>query len=78
MEEHTTEGLAAAGIHPPEGHGGRSIPSLDQLPAPMRPIVQAAYGDGIAEIFLAGAPFAFFALVLCLLIRERALRETTS
>ena len=78
VEEHTTEGLAAAGIHPPEGHGGRSIPSLDQLPAPMRPIVQAAYGDGIAEIFLAGAPFAFFALVLCLLIRERALRETTS
>ncbi|WP_199923762.1 MFS transporter, partial [Streptomyces cellulosae] len=51
-----------------------SIPDVDRLPGPLRTVVESAYGHGIADIFLCGAPFALVALVFCAFIREAPLR----
>ena len=42
----------------------------------MRSIVQHAYGQGVAEIFLAAAPFALIAFLITLFIKEKALRTS--
>ena len=62
---------AAAGLG-----GGGGIPNLAILPAPVRTVVESGYGDGIADVFLYAAPFAFVAFVLTLFIKEVALRTS--
>ncbi|MFI9580903.1 MDR family MFS transporter [Streptomyces sp. NPDC052236] len=56
------------------GTGGGSIPDLDRLPAPIRTVMESAYGHGVADIFLYAAPLALIALLVTLFIREVALR----
>ncbi|MFI6933752.1 MFS transporter [Streptomyces sp. NPDC050287] len=51
-----------------------SIPDVAHLPGPLRTVVESAYGHGIADIFLCGAPFALVALVFCAFIKEVPLR----
>jgi MFS family permease len=64
-----TDGLA--GIGAPAGSGGGSrIPDLDTLPAEVRLVVESAYGQGVADIFLVAAPLGLVALVAVLLLRE--------
>ena len=43
--------------------GGGTIPKLDDLPAPVRTVVEQAYGQGIGEIFLIALPLAIIGLI---------------
>jgi hypothetical protein len=70
-----TEGLAAAGIPVAGGTAGASMDLVD-MPAPVREIMRAAYGDATAEVFLISAVVAVVALVSVLFIKERPLRRT--
>ncbi|MEU9250844.1 MDR family MFS transporter [Streptomyces sp. NPDC048270] len=57
------------------GTGGGAIPDLDKLPAPIRTVIEAAYGHGVGDVFLYAAPTALLALLLCLFIKEVALKS---
>ncbi|MEH3075246.1 MAG: hypothetical protein PGN11_00970 [Quadrisphaera sp.] len=73
-----TSSLTEAGVDPSQlgaaGSGG--VPVLSQIPQPVRTLVQAAYGDGIADIFLTAAPFALLSLLFVLFFKETALRTS--
>ncbi|MFB4423123.1 MFS transporter [Streptomyces sp. QL37] len=56
------------------GTGGGGIPNLDALPAPLRTVMEVAYGHGVADVFLYAAPAALVAFVLTLFIKEVALK----
>ncbi|MFF3754142.1 MFS transporter [Streptomyces sp. NPDC002018] len=56
------------------GTGGGAIPDLDTLPAPLRTVMEAAYGHGVGDVFLYSAPAALVALLLTLFIKEVALK----
>ncbi|MBC3760385.1 MDR family MFS transporter [Quadrisphaera oryzae] len=69
--------LQAAGVDPAAagsvaGSGG--VPVLAEIPQPVRTVVQTAFGDGIADIFLVAAPFALLALLFVVFFKETALR----
>ncbi|MYY17684.1 MULTISPECIES: MFS transporter [unclassified Streptomyces] len=80
VTQYVKDGLADLG---PEGaafgHGGTGgggIPDLDKLPAPFRTVMEAAYGHGVADVFLYAAPAALLAFLLTLFIKEVALRTS--
>ncbi|MET4095007.1 MFS transporter [Arthrobacter sp. UYCu712] len=75
VKELATEGLAAAGIPVSGGSAGASL-DLQDMPAPVREIMRAAYGDATAEIFLISAIIGIVALVAILFIKEQPLRRT--
>ncbi|MFF9688086.1 MFS transporter [Streptomyces sp. NPDC014623] len=56
------------------GTGGGGIPDLDALPAPLRTVMEVAYGHGVADVFLYAAPAALVAFILTLFIKEVALK----
>lgn len=67
------KGLAAIGIDPSAlgGTGGTSrLPDLTTLPAPVRTVVEQAFGDAVADLFLLAAPIALVSLVTVLLMKE--------
>jgi MFS family permease/protocatechuate 3,4-dioxygenase beta subunit len=65
------DGLADLGIHAGAlGGNGNGVPDVDKLPEPIRTVVERAYGDGIADIFLVAVPVAAVALLLVLFIKE--------
>jgi len=74
VTQKVTEGLVALGID--AGHTTGSIPSLDQLPAPVRAIYETAFGEATGHLFLVAAPFALLALICITFIREVPLRTT--
>ncbi|MHB9759937.1 MFS transporter [Streptomyces sp. BYX5S] len=55
---------------------GSSLPDMSMLPGPIRNWLEAAYGAGIADIFLYAAPIAFLAFLFTLFIKEVPLRTT--
>ncbi len=57
------------------GTGGGGIPDLDKLPAPIRTVMESAYGHGVGDVFLYSAPFALLAFVVTLFIKEVALKS---
>ncbi len=59
------DGFAKLGINPggATGGGGSALPDLDELPPPVRTVVESAYGHGIGDIYLYAAPVALLALV---------------
>jgi EmrB/QacA subfamily drug resistance transporter len=65
-----TNGLAAAGVDPATGGGSSQVPSVADLPPLIARIVEHAYGTGIAEIFLLGAPLGLVAMAAVALIHE--------
>lgn len=75
VTELATEGLATAGIPAAGGSAGASL-DLQDMPAPVRGIMRAAYGDATAEIFLISAVIGLVALVAILFIKEQPLRRT--
>lgn len=75
VKELAAEGLAAAGIPVTGGSAGASM-DLQDMPAPVRDIMRAAYGDATAEIFLISAAIGIIALVAILFIKEQPLRRT--
>ncbi|UZN05392.1 MFS transporter [Cellulomonas sp. S1-8] len=66
------DGLTGIGVDPAAlGAGGTtSLPDLATLPAPVRGVVEHAFGVGVADLFLVGAPIALLALVAVLALRE--------
>jgi EmrB/QacA subfamily drug resistance transporter len=69
-------GFASSGDAP--SSSGSGIPHLASLPAPVREVIEAAYGHGIGDVFLGVAPCALLALVLILFIRETPLRSSNA
>lgn len=57
-------------------HSTGEIPDLAALPAPVRSLYEAAFGDAIGHIFLVSVPFVLVAFVCVLFIREVPLRTT--
>ncbi|MHA5015696.1 MFS transporter [Streptomyces sp. SD35] len=72
ITHYAEEGLAKLGVQGSSGHG--EIPDLDALPAPVRTVVESAYGHGVADVFLYAAPIAFLALLFALFIKEVPLK----
>ncbi|GAA3491006.1 MDR family MFS transporter [Streptomyces cremeus] len=73
-----TNGMKAAGMPvPPGGGGDSSVPDVAKLPAPLREIVENAYGLATADLFLLAAPFAALALVAVVFIKEKPLKTTS-
>lgn len=65
-------GLPAAG-----DAGDGAVPDMSTLPAPMREIVENAYGLATADLFLVAAPFALLALFAVVFIKEKPLKTTS-
>ncbi|WP_405871267.1 MFS transporter [Streptomyces sp. NBC_00005] len=51
-----------------------TIPDLSKLPAPIRTLMESAYGHGIADVFLIAGGLAAFAFLITLFIKEVPLR----
>ena len=64
-------GLAAIGIDP-SAHGlrRRRCPDVSTLPENVRIVVEQAFGNGIADLFLVAAPLALISLIAVLFLRE--------
>ncbi|RDG33969.1 MDR family MFS transporter [Streptomyces corynorhini] len=76
VTHYMADGLKGLGVTG-TGSAGGSIPDLDALPAPVRAVVESAYGHGVADTFLYAAPLSLVALVLVLFIKEVPLRGGT-
>jgi MFS family permease len=70
-----TTGLTKLGIRA-GGSGSSSVPSMSSLPAPVRAVYEAAYGQGIGTLFMIAVPCALLALVAVLFVKEVPLRTT--
>jgi EmrB/QacA subfamily drug resistance transporter len=70
------KGLAQLGVPASAGGSSDAIPDLSRLPAPVRHVVENAYGQATAHIFVVAAPFALLALLAILLMTEVPLRRT--
>ncbi|WP_439379646.1 MDR family MFS transporter [Amycolatopsis lexingtonensis] len=68
-----TDGFAKLGIPP-----GGSLSRPAELPAPVRAVVEDAYGQATGTIFQYALPLALVALVCVLFIREVPLRTTNA
>jgi hypothetical protein len=75
VKELASEGLAKAGIPVTGGSAGGSM-DLKDMPAPVRDIMRAAYGDATAQIFMISAIIGIVALIAILFIKEQPLRST--
>ena len=65
------KGLAGIGINPAAlGGSTSSLPDLATLPGPVRDVVERAFGDGVAELFLIGMPLALLALITVFFLKE--------
>ncbi|MFI6336256.1 MFS transporter [Streptomyces sp. NPDC050535] len=53
-----------------------AIPDMDKLPAPLRTVMESAYGHGIADVFLIAAALALLAFLVTLFIKEVPLRTS--
>jgi len=71
-----TQGLGALGLPASATGASGQIPNLATLPEPVRGVIENAYGDAIAHVFLAASPLALVALVAVLFLREVPLRTT--
>ncbi|WP_239095085.1 MFS transporter [Planotetraspora silvatica] len=76
ITDYLNEGLTRLGIHNTLSEG--AVPRLSALPAPIRAVVQSAYGHGVGDVFLYAAPSALLALIAILFIKEVPLRSSGS
>ncbi|MGW5261800.1 MFS transporter [Microbispora sp. NPDC004025] len=75
VKNYLEEGLSALGVSGTGGDSG-AIPDLAAMPAPIRAVVESAYGHGVGDLFLYAAPAAFLALIAVLFIKEIPLRTS--
>ncbi|MGW0465719.1 MFS transporter [Streptomyces sp. NPDC003027] len=82
VTHYAQEGMAALGPKAAGagqgGTGGGGIPDMDRLPAPIRTVMESAYGHGVADVFLYSAPFALLAFLVTLFIKEVALKSAST
>jgi EmrB/QacA subfamily drug resistance transporter len=71
-----TDGLVRQDIDPSALSTGGEIPAPSELPAPLRLLVEQAYGEAGGRVFWLAVPFAVIGLVCVLLLRETPLRES--
>lgn len=76
VTHYVKDGLAALGVKS-TGQSDGAIPDLATLPAPIRHVVESAYGHGAGDVFLVAAPVAFLALLLVLFIKEVPLKTAS-
>ncbi|MFI5805699.1 MFS transporter [Streptomyces sp. NPDC051561] len=76
ITHYVEDGLTALHIKLPGGGASNGIPDMDALPAPIRKVMESAYGDGVADVFLYAAPIALLGLLLVLFIKEVALKTS--
>ncbi|MFD0684229.1 MDR family MFS transporter [Actinomadura fibrosa] len=69
-------GLARLGVDPSASGGGTGNLDVASLPAPVREIVRAAYGDATGRIFLISACIAVVGIVAAALLRPVTLRDS--
>ncbi|MEV4784728.1 MFS transporter [Streptomyces tuirus] len=78
ITDYVKDGLAGLGPKGAAlGHAGTgegNIPDLSAMPAPIRTVVESAYGHGVADVFLYSAPMALLALLVALFIKEVPLK----
>ncbi|WP_406507605.1 MFS transporter [Streptomyces sp. NBC_00212] len=78
VTHYVTDGLTALGPQgaaaAKNGGGSGSIPDLATLPAPIRTVIESAYGHGVGDVFLYAAPCALLAFFITLFIKEIPLR----
>jgi len=77
VQDGITTGLDSLGVALPAGQGSGAVPDIGALPLPVRGVVERAYADGIADLFLASVPLALVALVAICLLREVPLGQKT-
>jgi EmrB/QacA subfamily drug resistance transporter len=64
-------GLTKLGINVSALSGGTgAIPDVSTLPGPIRTVVEASYGQAVADLFLVAVPIALVALVAVLFLKE--------
>lgn len=73
-----TEGMAKLGIDPSATGGGGAIPNLATLPAPVRTIVESAYGEAVADVFLLAVPLAVISIIAIAFLPNLKLGTKTS
>jgi EmrB/QacA subfamily drug resistance transporter len=76
VSEAVVAGLTRLGIRLPPGSDSHAVPDVATLPGPVRSVVENAFGDATAHVFLVALPFTVVALVAVLFIREVPLRTT--
>jgi EmrB/QacA subfamily drug resistance transporter len=69
------DGMAGLGVT--STGSSDSVPDLSTLTAPVRKVVEGAYGHGVADVFLYAAPLALIAFFIVLFIKEVALRSSS-
>jgi EmrB/QacA subfamily drug resistance transporter len=75
LKDYATDGLHRIGVSDAGAAGtGGAVPNLAKLPAPVRGVIETAYGHGIGDIYIVAAPCALLALLLVLFIKEVPLR----
>lgn len=77
LSHYIADGLHSIGADrgaPTGGDSGSAIPDLSRLPAPIRNVIEGAYGHGIGDIYLYATPVAVVALLLVLCIKEVPLK----
>jgi EmrB/QacA subfamily drug resistance transporter len=74
------DGLAKLGIDPSQtgGLSSGAIPDLSTLPEPVRILVESAYGEAVADVFLIAVPLAVISIIAIALLPNRALGTKTS
>ncbi|CAN5425368.1 MDR family MFS transporter [soil metagenome] len=73
-----SKGLVGLGIDPSKtGLSGGTLPELKLLPAPIRTLVENAYGQGVGEIFLIASPLALVTLIAIIFLPNIALGQKT-
>jgi EmrB/QacA subfamily drug resistance transporter len=73
VKDGIADGLAGLGVPAGATGGSGSLPDLATLPAPIRAVIEQAYGDGVGEIFLIALPVAILALVMVALLPNKKL-----
>ena len=68
-----SDGLADLGVPAGQATGGDTLPDLATLPAPIRTVIEQAYGQGVGEIFLIALPVAILALIMVALLPNKKL-----
>ncbi|SCK12958.1 MFS transporter [Streptomyces sp. WMMB 322] len=76
ISDYVDDGLDRLGVQHggPTGGAGSEIPDLAKLPAPVRDVIESAYGHGIGDIYLYAAPVALLGLLLVLCVKEVPLK----
>ena len=76
VSHYSAAGLARLGVHAEASSS--TIPKLSTLPAPVRAIVENAFGHATGNLFLYATPFTLLCLIMILCIKEVPLRTTSA